>query len=154
MNAAHIGDTPGSTRPEELEIPLDNRVLIVSLLHKDTTLYGFGCNELTFLTQRNRHRDLDKMRRQRNLSQMKEQNMTIVRDLTETDEGICLMDIKAMIIRTLTVLEKRVEHMSETLNTEIRNNLVEIKGTINEMRNTHHRMNSRWKKQKNELVTR
>ena len=40
---------------------------------------------MTFLTQRNRHRDLDKMRRQRNLFQMKEQDKAMARDLSKTD---------------------------------------------------------------------
>ena len=46
-------------------------------------------------------------------------------------------------IRILTGLEKRVEDMSETHNTEIRNNKAEIKDTINEMRDTPDGMNSR-----------
>lgn len=41
-----------------------------------------------------------------------------------------------MIIRILTELEKRVEDMSKTLNTEIRNNIAKIEGSISEMRNT------------------
>ena len=36
-------------------------------------------------------------------------------------------EFKAMTIRILTGLEKRVEDMSETLNTKIRNNIAEIK---------------------------
>ena len=39
-------------------------------------------------------------------------------------------EFKAVIIRILTGLEKRVEDMSDTLNTEIRNNIAEIKGPI------------------------
>jgi len=48
-----------------------------------------------------------------------------------------------MIINILTGLEKRVEDMSEILNTEIRNKIVEIKGSISEMRNMLDGMNSR-----------
>ena len=33
-------------------------------------------------------------------------------------------------------MDLRVEDMSETVNTEVRNNEAEIKGSINEMRNT------------------
>ena len=36
-----------------------------------------------------------------------------------------------------------MEDMSETLNTEGKNNMVKIKGSINEMRNTLNRINSR-----------
>ena len=43
-------------------------------------------------------------------------------------------EFKAVIIGILTKLEKRVEDVSKTLNTEIRNNIAEIKGLINEMR--------------------
>ena len=34
---------------------------------------------------RNRHRELDKMRRQRNMSQMKEQDKTTARQVNETE---------------------------------------------------------------------
>ena len=37
-----------------------------------------------------------------------------------------------MIIRTLTGLEKTVEDMNKTFNTEIKNNIAEIKGSMNE----------------------
>lgn len=50
-----------------------------------------------------------------------------------------------MIIRILTELEKRVVDMCETINTQIRNNMVEIKDTVNGMRNTPNGMNSRMK---------
>ena len=67
------------------------------------------------------------MRIQRNVSQMKEQDKGTARDLSKTDiSNMPGRELKAMIIRTLTGLEKRVEDMSETLNTEIRNN-IEIK---------------------------
>ena len=52
-------------------------------------------------------------------------------------------EFKVMIIKILTGLEKRVEDMSETLNTEIRNNTAETEGSINEMRNMLDGMNSR-----------
>jgi len=70
------------------------------------------------------------MRRQRNLSQTKEQNKAMVRDPSKTDiSNMPDGEFKVMIIRMLTGLEKRVEDMSETLNTEIRNK-IEIKGSI------------------------
>lgn len=40
---------------------------------------------MTLLTHRNRHRELDKMRRQRNSSQMKEQDQTTARDLSKME---------------------------------------------------------------------
>ena len=51
-----------------------------------------------------------------------------------------------MIIRILNELEIKVEVMSKPLNTKIRNNIVEIKGSINEMRNTLDGMSSRLEK--------
>ena len=69
---------------------------------------------LVFLTYRNRHRDLDKMRRQRNVSKMKEQDKAMVKDLCETDiSNMSEREFKLMIIRILTRLEKRVQDMSE-----------------------------------------
>ena len=53
-------------------------------------------------TQRNRHRDIDKIRKQRNLSQMKEEDKATARDLNET--GISNTsdgNFKMMIIRKL-----------------------------------------------------
>ena len=58
-----------------------------------------------------------------NSSQMKEQDKATARDLSEADISyIPAGEFKAMIIRILTRLQKRMEHMTETLNTEIRNN--------------------------------
>ena len=42
---------------------------------------------MTLLTQRNRHRDLDKMRKQRNLSHIKEEDKATTRGLSERDIG-------------------------------------------------------------------
>jgi len=85
---------------------------------------------------------------------MKEQDKATTKDLNETDiSNIPDSIFKAMIIRILTGLEKRVEDMSENFNTEIRNNVAEIKGSISEMNNTFNGTNSRWKKQRNEFVT-
>ena len=72
---------------------------------------------------------------------MKEQKEATVRDLSETDiSNIPDREFKTLSIWILTGLEKRLEDMSETLNTEIRNNIVEIKDTINKMRNTNRGM--------------
>ena len=62
----------------------------------------------------------------------------MARDLSETDvSNMPDREFKAMIIRILTGLEKRVEDINETFNTKIRNNIGEIKGSINETRNMH-----------------
>ena len=53
---------------------------------------------------------------------MKEQGKAMTRDLSETDiSKMPYREFKVMIISIITRLEKRVEDMSETLNTEIRN---------------------------------
>jgi len=71
----------------------------------------------------NRHRKSDKRRRQRNVSQMKEQSQTMARDQSKTDiSNMPDTEFKAMIIKILTELEKRVEDISETFNTEIKKN--------------------------------
>ena len=76
------------------------------------------------------------MRKQRNLSQMKEQNKVTARDLNEIDiNNMPDREFKVIIIRVLPGLEKRVKSMSETHNREIRNDVAETKDSINEMRN-------------------
>jgi len=51
------------------------------------------------------------MPKQRNLSQMKEQDKAIARDLSETDiRNMSDREFKAMTIRILTGLEKRIEN--------------------------------------------
>ena len=63
--------------------------------------------------------------------------MAMARDLSETDtSNMPDKEFKVMIVRILPGLEKRIEDMNEALNTEIRNNTAEIKGSINEMRKT------------------
>ena len=39
---------------------------------------------LNFLTHRNKHRELDKIRKQRNMSQIKEEDKVTAKELTET----------------------------------------------------------------------
>ena len=63
--------------------------------------------ELTFLTHRNRHRELDKMRTQKNMSQMKKQDQITARELNETET--CNMpnrEFKVLVIKIFTALGK------------------------------------------------
>ena len=63
---------------------------------------------LTFLTQRNRYKELNKLRRQRNVSQ--EQGKTTARDLSTTEvSNMPDREFIVMIIKILTELEKRIE---------------------------------------------
>lgn len=74
------------------------------------------------------------MRRHRNLSKMKEQNKATASDLSQIDTGnISDREFLAMIIKTTLDLRK-VEDMRKALTTEIRNNAIEIKGSINKMK--------------------
>jgi len=57
-----------------------------------------------------------------------------------------------MIIKILTGLEKRVEGISQTINTEIRNNRAEIKGSINKIRNMLNGMNSRLEEAEEQII--
>lgn len=84
------------------------------------------------------------MRQQRNASQIKEQDKVMASDLRKIDIiNKADRQFKEMIISMSTGFEKRVEDTSERLNRKIRNNMAEIKGTINERRNTLDGMNSR-----------
>ena len=73
---------------------------------------------------------------------MKEQDRAMARDLSETDKGnISDRELKAIEYTHWTW--KRAEDISDTFNTGIRNNIAEIKSSINEMKNMLHGINSR-----------
>ena len=60
------------------------------------------------------------MRRQRNIPQMKEQNQTIAKMKEANMSNKPDIKFKVIIIKILTGLEKRVEDVSETFNTELK----------------------------------
>lgn len=61
------------------------------------------------------------------MSQMKEQDQATARDLNEMDISYTLdRKFKVMMIKILPGLEKIVEDISETLNTEVRKNQSQI----------------------------
>jgi len=75
---------------------------------------------------------------------MNKQDKAMDRDVSKTDiSNMPNGEFKAIIIRILTGLENQVEDISETINTEIRNNRAEIKDSINKLRNRLNGMNSR-----------
>ena len=75
---------------------------------------------------------------------MKKQGKATATSLREKDvSNIPDKEFKVMIIKIPTGLEKRVEDISETLNTEIEKNKSEMKGAINYIRNVPDAMNSR-----------
>ena len=60
------------------------------------------------------------MKRQRNISQIKEQDKSKTRNLSEVEiSHVTDSEFKVMIIKILTELEKRVKNINETLNKEI-----------------------------------
>ena len=86
------------------------------------------------------------MRRQRNMSQMKEQNKTLEKQLNKMEISNLLdAKLKTLVIRMINELRGRVNELSENFNKEIRNiktesesikkNHSEMKNTLIEMRN-------------------
>ena len=60
------------------------------------------------------------MKRQRNMSHIKEQDKTTTRDLSEMDiRNMPDKEFKVMVKKTLTGLEKRMEDISETFDKKI-----------------------------------
>ena len=76
---------------------------------------------ITGFSNREKDRDLDKMPRQRNSSQVKEQEKFMAKDVIETDiSNILDGEFKATIIKILTGLEKRMEDFREILITVVK----------------------------------
>ena len=74
---------------------------------------------------------------------MKEQDKATARDLSEMDISNMPNGVfKTIIIKILTRLEKRMEDISETLNTEKQKNQ-SVKSAINKIRNRLDAINSR-----------
>ena len=142
MYTTHTGDTPEVPGPGE-QGALHCREL-QDLLFKRPLLSRAG-DIADFPKHRNRGRDLDKMRRQRDMCQMKEQEKITARELNETEiSNMPDREFKVMVIKITTVFEKGMENLTETLNKEIENiNQSEMKNSITEIKNTLHGRNSR-----------
>ena len=113
------------------------------ILHKAIPL---GVEDLLLFQHTEEGRDLNQIPRWRALTQMKEEDKVMARDLNKT--GVSNMpdeEFKAIIIRILTGPEKRIEYIRETLTTEIKElkKESEIKNVINEIGNRLDAMNSR-----------
>ena len=87
---------------------------------------------------------------------MKEKDKATVRELSETEiSNMPDGEFKAMNIKIVTELEKRMKDISETITTEIKElkmNKSEMKSTINESRNISDAMNSRLEKAKERMT--
>ena len=74
------------------------------------------------------------MRKQKTMSQMREQDKIIAKDLNKMEiSNMPDREFQVMVIKILTGLEKTVEDLSETLNKEIENikkNQSEIKNSV------------------------
>ena len=101
-----------------------------------------------YLTHRNKHRELGKMRRQRNIFQMKEQDITSEKELKEVEiSNLSNKGLKVIIIiKMLTELGRRMDEHSKNFNKELENikkNQTQLKNTITEIKNTLEGINSR-----------
>ena len=87
------------------------------------------------------------MRRQRNLFQLKEQEKTPDKTTNKTEiNNLPDKEFKALVIRILTELGKRIDEHSKNFSKEleyIKKNQSELKNTITEMKNTLGGINSR-----------
>ena len=67
-----------------------------------------------YLIHRNKHRVAAKMRRQRNMAQMKEQIKTPVKELNEMEtSNLVDTEFKTLVIRTLKELRGRVDELRQ-----------------------------------------
>ena len=78
-------------------------------------LYQAQKTQQLYLIHRNKHSKVAKMRRQRNMSQMKEQNKTPGKELNKMEISNLLdTEFKTLVIRMLNELRERVDELSET----------------------------------------
>ena len=94
---------------------------------------------------RYKHRERGKMRRQRNMSQVKEQHKTSEKELHETEiNNLPDKEFQQKVIIKLTDLERRMDELSENFNEEFKNikSQSEMKNTIWEMKNSLEGLNS------------
>ena len=97
------------------------------------------------------HRKIDKMKRQRTLYEMKEQDKTPEKQLNEVEIGnLPEKEYRIMIVKMIQDLGKRIEakikKMQEMFNKdleELKNKQTEMNTTITEMKNTLEGINSR-----------
>lgn len=118
MHATHIGDAleePGSGEPQTLHCrALQDLFFIKPPLSRAGNVAEFLNTEPG--------RELDKMRRQRAMSQIKEEDKTTARELSKRDiYNMSDGNVKVMIIKVLNGCEKRVEDLSEILNKDTGN---------------------------------
>ena len=102
---------------------------------------------MTFLKQKQTQRGRQNEETEKFIPYEK-QNKATARDLSKIDtSNMPDREFKTIIIRILTGLEKRVEEMTGTYNTEIRSYITKIKGTTNKVRNMLiSRMNTKMEK--------
>lgn len=99
------------------------------------------------------HGNRDKMRRQKNMSQMKDQDKSTARKLkiiiiiiNKKINNMLGRKFRLMVIKILPGLEQKAENLTETLNKEIeniKNNQLEMKNTITEIKSIPEGINSR-----------
>ena len=83
------------------------RTSIIKLKGHDPSTTFKSKRQKTFLIYRNRKRELGKLRRQKNMSQMKEQDKITARDLSKRESSnMPDREFKIIIIKILTELEE------------------------------------------------
>ena len=116
---------------------------IVHLLYKNTLSNGFI---QLYLMHRNKHREAGKMRRQRNMSQIKEQNKHPEKELNKMKTSkLTEAGFKTLVIQMLSELRERVDKLSENFSKKIGNikaNIENIKKNQSEIENTLQGINS------------
>ena len=90
-----------------------------------------------YLIHRNKHREAAKMRRQRNIAQMKEQNKTVEKDLNEVEiSNLSDAECKTLVIRMLTERVEyacKIEEKVKAMKSEIKEN---VQGTNSDGKET------------------
>lgn len=93
----------------------------VSLLHKDTPRLG----EVVFhLLYKNQHRKSSKMKKQRTVFQLEEQDRKLIKKKKLSEMETCNLpdkEFKVLVLKMLTELERWVNEYSENFNTEREN---------------------------------
>ena len=91
--------------------------------------------QLTYLIHRYKHREVGKMRRQRNMFQIREHDTSSVKELNETEiNDLPNQEYKLRVMRMLTDLGRRMDELSKNFNKKLEN--IKKEPIINEEYNT------------------
>ena len=104
-----------------------------------------------------KHSNLNKMKRQRNIQQVKEHDKCPPNQTKEEEIGsLPEKEFRIMTVKMIKNLENKMEKMQESINKdleELKNKHTETNNTITEIKNTLEGINSRISKAENESVS-